>query len=143
MSKAIKTIAVTIFIGVVTIVAIIMYWSRNQQIDFTSILPNEITHCERTLNQNSPSYIALSNWLKDNIQGWENTPVTYVPISTYTAPNISVNVMGKGVVVNYQTKGGNWVQVVNHNDANHLVKQCVKAFLYAVPLRYALYKKAG
>ena len=127
MSKAIKNIALTIFIGVVTIVTIIMYWGRNQQIDFTSILPNEVTHCDVILNQSSPNYISLSNWFKDNTQGWENTPVTYVPISTYTAPNISVNVMGKGVVVNYQTKDGNWVQVVNHKDASHLVNQCAKA----------------
>ena len=127
MSKGIKIVSVTVFIGVVTVVTIIMYWGRNQQIDFTSILPNEVTHCDVILNPNSPNYISLSNWFKDNTQGWENTPVTYVPISTYTAPNISVNVMGKGVVVNYQTKDGNWVQVVNHNDASHLVNQCAKA----------------
>ena len=126
MSKGIKIVSVIIFTGVVTVVATIMYWGRNQQIDFTSILPNEVTHCDIILNQSSSNYIALSNWFKDNTQGCESTPVTYAPISTYTAPNISVNVMGKGVVVNYQTKDGNWVQVVNHNDASHLVNQCAK-----------------
>ena len=125
MSKAIKNIAVTIFIGVVTVVVIIMYWGRNQQIDFTSILPKEITHCATLLNQSSPDYIALLNWFKDNIQGWENTPATYVPISTYTAPNISVNVMEKGVVVNYQTKDGSWAQVINNNDISHVTNKCV------------------
>lgn len=121
-----------ISISVIAIVAIIIgailfYWDRDQEIDFSGLLPNELEHCGHTLNQNSPEYIELVAWFQSNQHGWRNTLVTFVPASMYTGTNFSVNAMKDGVVVNYRTKSDSWAQVMNQKKDTELVDQCAKA----------------
>ena len=107
--------------------SVFLYWNRTQQIDFSAKFPDTLNHCGKNISQNDAEYIELLNWFKLNKNGWKNTPVTYVPKNTFTSPTFSVNILGNGVIVNYQTNAGAWRQVEKQKKHYELPHDCSKA----------------
>jgi len=126
MKKFLKIIAWFLFFTVAAILATMAYWNRDQALDFSAMLPNELQHCDSIINRDSAKYIELKNWFNSNQQGWNNTPATYVPMVIYNSDTMSVNVMDSGVVVNYKQGNSNWNQVTRQKKTNELVSKCTK-----------------
>ena len=127
MKSILKLVAGVIFIVAVVVTGFILYWGRSQEIDFVAILPDKLEHCGKIIDQNSAEYAQLKKWLETNKSGWQNTPASYAPHHTYTSPNISINVLADGVVINYKTKNGNWSQVSKSKGGKELQIECAKA----------------
>lgn len=127
MNKALKILAGSIVVLVAVSVGILLYWEREQSIDFTMLVSAEIEHCGKSFAPGSLEYQELVAWLRSHQHGWKNTPATYVPRSLYTSPGISVNVLKSDVVINYQSKDGRWNQVIRGKKENELVDTCTKA----------------
>jgi len=127
MKRFIKVVVWIVVISAVVLTGIFLYWNREQEIDFAAILPDELEHCDRAIGQDNAEYIRLKGWFESNQKGWKNTPASYVPKHTYNSPNLSVNILVGGVVVNYETESGRWSQVVNRTEADDLSLECQKA----------------
>lgn len=126
MKKFLKILAWFLFFTGAAILATMAYWNRDQLLDLSAMLPNELEHCDSIINRDSAEYIELKNWLNSNQQGWNNTPTTYVPMNTYSSDTMSINVIDDGVVVNYKQDNGNWSQVTRQKKTNELVSKCTK-----------------
>ena len=105
-------------------IGIVIYWGREQEIDFAEILPNELEHCGNNIGQDTEEYNNLKNWFESNNRGWEETYASYVPTHTYTSPNLSVYVLMGSVIVNYKTENGSWRQVAKTVKSNELYWKC-------------------
>ena len=127
MKKALKIVAGILFVLAAVTAGILLYWGREQSIDFSMILPTEIVHCGKSYTPGNSEYDELASWLRSNQPGWKSTIVTYVPRSVYAAPNITINVLKTGVVINYQSKNGSWRQVVRDKKEDELIDMCTKA----------------
>jgi len=127
MKRFLKFAVITTILLVALVMTAYMYWNREQQIDFTSKLPIELTHCGRTITPSNDEYTQLKTWLNSHQFGWKNAgPVTYATKIEYLAKNISINVLSFAVVVNYKTEDGNWNQMIHNKNVTELSKQCVK-----------------
>ena len=126
MKKFLKILTWFLFFTVAAILAIMAYWNRDQHIDISAMLPNEFEYCGSIINRNSTEYIELKNWFNSNQKGWKNTPVSYVPMDTYSSDTMSVNVMDGAVVVNYKHDNETWSQVTRQKKTNELVSKCTK-----------------
>lgn len=127
MKQFFKFAAITTTLLIVIVMAAYLYWSREQQIDFSSKLPIELSHCDRTITPSNEEYTQLKTWLNTHQFGWENTaPVTYATKTEYLALHISINVLSFAVVINYKTEDGSWNQVIHDKNVTDLSNQCVK-----------------
>ena len=106
------------------ILAILLYWNRPQKIDFGLLFPVELNHCGRNLNIHDPQYEELLHWFKTHQDDWRHTPATYVPQNTYSSETFMVNIMKKGVIVNYRDSNGNWRQMKHDKMPAELNKDC-------------------
>lgn len=106
------------------VMAVFLYFNWEQEVDFATLLPDELERCGTQIDQNSKEYIHLETWLKSNQSGWKDTPVTYVPSQTYISPNLSINILVGGVVINYKSESGGWKQVIQSTDTSGLFNEC-------------------
>ena len=127
MRKLIKFGIYSVVIIIVLVTVIILYWHREQEINFSLVIPQSITYCEREITNKNIEYLELTTWLEKNKTGWVNSLVSFVPITIYRASNISINVMGTAVVVNYSVNGKDWSQVINNKLENELSTSCETA----------------
>lgn len=127
MKSILKILAGVIFIVAVVVTGVVLYGGRSQEIDFAVILPDKLEHCGKMIDRNTAEYAQLKKWLETNKSGWQNTPASYAPHHTYTSPNISINILADGVVINYKTKNGNWSQVSKSKGSKELLIECTKA----------------
>lgn len=56
-------------------------------------------------------YKIISNFLKENEDGWVDDARSYAPIIVLKAPDYSINCMSDGVVINYKNTKGRWKQI--------------------------------
>ena len=126
MKNFLKIFSWFLFFTGAAILATMAYWNRDQQLDLSSMMPDELERCGSIINRNSAEYIELKNWFSSNQHGWNNTPVSYVPVDAYSSETMSVNVMDGGVVVNYKHKNGAWRQVTKQKGTHELVSKCTK-----------------
>jgi hypothetical protein len=116
---------VEIFVGLVLVVliAILLYFNHDQDINFSVQLPQKFELCGKEISDQNGQYLALKNWLQNNTVGWQNTPVSYVPKLLFSSDTISINVMESVVIVNYKN-GSDWSQVAKNANTVGLCTAC-------------------
>lgn len=118
-----KKIGISFVLLLIVSISIVLYWGREQSIEFHSTLPSEFEVCGSIVDASDSRYKALENWLKQNEGGWHNSPASYVPHHVYSSKSMHVNVMPSGVVVNYQ-ENNSWYQVNKSAETGGLDKSC-------------------
>jgi hypothetical protein len=100
------------------------YWERKQTIDFSSMLPKSLKYCGREITSKDEQYMELFTWFKNNRTEWVNTPVSYAPGTIFWSPKIIINVLRRGVVVNYSPSSNEWGQVSKEKKEGELLMTC-------------------
>ncbi len=95
----------------VVVVVLFAYWNRNQRIDLAAYMPSDYKYCGKNIGRSNREYMELQQWFEANKNDWKNTLATYVPKVYFSSSVMSVNVWPTQVMVNYQTKDGEWAQV--------------------------------
>jgi len=119
----IKKIGMFIALILVGISSIYLYLAREQSIKFYTYMPQEFNVCGDRISIKSLTYRALEKWFKLNENGWQNTPVSYVPNYIFSSNSMVVNILPSSVVVNYQV-GSSWHQVIKSAKTDELIAVC-------------------
>ena len=97
---------------------IYFFWEQERK-----LLPLELIHCGEAVKKNNLKYIALKKWLESNKAGWKNAPASYISANEFKASKMSIKVLEKIIVINYQLNGNEWTQVSKANNGL-LLKSC-------------------
>jgi len=123
--KRFKFAVITFILLVVIVMTAYMYWSREQQINFSAKLPTEFNYCSKVINASDQEYIDLKNWLEWNQYGWTNSiAITEIEPITYTSENISINISDYKIAIGYISENGSSSYVIKETPS--LLKQCDK-----------------
>ncbi len=120
MLKIVVIIFTVILIG---LGATFLYFNRAQSIDFSGYMPSKFELCSEIISEQDDNYLGLKKWFKANINGWQNSFVSYVPGYVFSSNKMIINVMPSTVVVNYQSSDG-WSQVIKNVDTMGLISSC-------------------
>ena len=101
-----------------------LYIHREQEIDFTALLPEELETCGTIINQDDKEYGIVKDWLRENKNGWVLSPITYVQFKTYYSNKLHIIVNASGVIINYSIDGEDWNQVVNSKPMKGIKYKC-------------------
>ena len=124
MKKWFKYIGYTVVTIAILIMVVILYWGRDQNINFLSRLPKTFNYCNVEIKKNNKAYIELASWLENNKNGWSNSPAYYIPTTLFKSELISINILKTSVVINYSNNGTNWHQVIKGKKRNELLMAC-------------------
>ncbi len=58
-----------------------------------------------------PAFADLYAYLAVNASHWCDDITTYAPVDYYTSPDLTINVTGSMIVVNFRVSGGTWKQI--------------------------------
>jgi len=108
----------------ILIIVVILAWSREQNINFLSMLPETFNYCNVELKPTNKAYVELAYWLENNKNGWKNTPAYYIPTTIFKSELISINILETSVVINYSNNGIDWIQVIKGKQQNELLMSC-------------------
>ena len=121
--KLIKILGTVVIFILIILASAVLYNSRSQTIDFSSMLGNEIKVCNNTFNKNHDEYIQLKNWLYKNQTGWENYLATQAAGYIYWSNDLSINVSKGSVVINYGDSNKR-SQVFIKADTHEIIGKC-------------------
>ena len=134
-----KKILVAFVIINVLAVAVILYWTRNQEIRFVENFPETFEYyieggniyiaSEGGVKKSGPTiikvgsdeYAAIKTWFQKNTGGWKNDISDYVPNRILKSKTLTVNILKTSVIVNYTSDGKSWSQVSRPKTENDLV----------------------
>lgn len=122
VKRVLKIIVILFCIVAVILLVASLYYSRDREIDFSAIMPNEITICGELIELGQPKYDALFKWLHNHQRSWKNSPASIVPDYVYSGENININVFKSGVVVNAKLE--NWTQVTLSGNTDEIYGKC-------------------
>ncbi|WP_155946198.1 hypothetical protein [Pseudoalteromonas rubra] len=123
MNKAVIVILSIIIASALTLISILLYWERNQAIDFSGLLPGTFTICDKEIDETSSEFIALKLWFQENQYPWTNSLVSFAPAYIYRGKDISINVQDTSVIVNYKA-GESLVQVIYNGNTTSISGIC-------------------
>ncbi|QYJ99870.1 hypothetical protein [Shewanella psychrotolerans] len=72
MVKFLKVIAYILIGGVVIVGALLLWFDRSKDIDFTVYHPDAWVTCNGKINKDSVEYVQLTKWLQLNNSNWQN-----------------------------------------------------------------------
>jgi hypothetical protein len=123
MVKFLKVIAYVLIGGVVIVGALLLWFDRSKDIDFTVYHPDVWVTCNGKINKDSVEYAQLNKWLQLNNSNWQNYVATAAPGYFYKSDDITIHVYKHGVVVNYYD-GQKWSQVQKSVDTKEIHGTC-------------------
>jgi len=65
----------------------------------------------KTLGADDASYRKLKAQLLHERHGWRYDVISYAPHQLFSSPSMTINCMGRSMVVNYEVKPGEWMQI--------------------------------
>lgn len=72
---------------------------------------------KKTINATDATHLKLKSQLLLERHGWRYDVISYVPNKVFSSPAMTINCMGRSMVVNVEVQPGNWVQI--SKDALH------------------------
>ncbi|MBF7074598.1 hypothetical protein ISG33_14425 [Glaciecola sp. MH2013] len=120
MNVFFKILVAVLTISLIIISALVLWYDREQYIDFVERFPDYFETCHGTVSGTSSELIA---WFSANKDGWQNNPASLAPGYLYRSSELNINVHPNSVVVNY-SKNGDWQQVMKHTPAALISKEC-------------------
>ncbi|MDT0630087.1 hypothetical protein [Alteromonas sp. W364] len=124
MRTLFKTVGLLVVILIVTIAGFVLWYGREQNIDFTSYLRTPLNTCNGEVEVNTIEYETLLDWLSNNQSGWTNNPATFAPGYFYRSDEITVSVLDNFVVINFLADG-EWSQVQKSANTDAIRNECV------------------
>ena len=115
MRKVLKIVGI-IFLAVAFLgTVVLLYIFRSQSID-VDLLPSEFEYCGKQIWGANEKYIEITNWIKNNSEGWSPSYASYAPELWYSYPSYRIGLLKKGVVVSYKTDNGypQFYKSINH-----------------------------
>jgi hypothetical protein len=94
-----------------------------QSVNFSEIMPKQFQYCGQEIKLESAAYQSLFSWFKNNIDGWHNSPASYVPGHVFKSESMTVNIISNQVIVNYQTNNS-WSQLVKSAQTSGTFEPC-------------------
>ncbi len=101
--------------------ALLMNLLPSWRVDFpVQNLPDSFTYTtydrsqptvSKMIGANDADYLKLKTYLLHERHGWRYDVVSYVPHKLFSSPSMTINCMGRSMVVNYEVKPGTWTQM--------------------------------
>lgn len=98
-----------------------LYWIINKEYAFPlDRFPSQFEYIDSKgrnesyscfITKGNPNYTRISKFLLNEVEGWYFDFINYVPISTILSDRMRIIFIHSGIVVNYETKIGFWVQL--------------------------------
>ena len=125
-----KKILMAAVVIIVLAVAVVLYWTRSQQIRFAENFPDAFEYYvqegtvkqgNQTIKKGSNEYAVIKSWFEENTDGWKNDIKDYKTDRVLKAKKLTINILKDGVVVNYTLDGKSWSQVSRPKAESDLV----------------------
>lgn len=128
-TKMTKKILIPALVIIVLAAAVILYWTRDQEIRFVEDFSDAFEYYASggnayiasesdprksnitIIGAGSGEYVAIKTWFEKNTNGWKNDINSYAPNRILKSKTLTVNILEKRVVVNYTSDGKSWSQV--------------------------------
>lgn len=114
-ASRVKTVLITAAVIIAIVVAIVFYWTRNQEIHFAENFPDSFEYYVEGYNvhiaKGSREYAVIKAWFAKNTNSWKNDIGDYAPRRLLRSKTITINIFKTAVVVNYTLDGNSWSQV--------------------------------
>ncbi|MHC9512073.1 hypothetical protein [Kangiella sp. M94] len=109
-------IFISIFVSLILIgIAVYLYIFRELEINL-DLIPEHFEYCNQTIITKDKAYQEIFELLKQNKDGWVQSPATYAPMQTYQHNDFTIIVLKNALVVSYKVDGKykQLVQTINH-----------------------------
>ncbi len=134
-----KKILIAFVVIIILAVAVILYWTRNQEVRFAENFPDAFEYyieggnayiaSKGSAKKSSPTiikvgsdeYAAIKTWFEKNTSGWKNDINDVVPNRILKSKTLTINIFKTSVVVNYTSDGKSWSLVSRPKAENDLV----------------------
>ena len=127
MKKIIVSIGIFVLLSPLGFFFYFAYYLRDQTIDFVSMLPDELTHCRKTITNNDERYNELTLWLNSNKDGWKNSPSSYITEVEFIGKDIFIYILDDLVAINYRADTDEWTQLTKTANTDSLYYACPKS----------------